>query len=86
VRGQYRWALAHDFDFTFQIGSDCYVVLKRLMESGFENYDYSGNSGITQRRAGIMLEEGLLAQQKALQFIENQPLTFWAEDLWVVVS
>jgi hypothetical protein len=84
VRGQYRWALAHDFDFTFQIGSDCYVVLKRLMESGFENYDYSGNSGYHSAAGGYYAGGGgYWLSKKALQFIENQPLTFWAEDLWV---
>jgi len=59
-------ALAHDFDFTFQIGSDCYVVLKRLMESGLRTMTIVVTQGITQRRAGIMLEEGLLAQQKSV--------------------
>lgn len=42
VRAARAWASANGFDYTFHCGTDTYVVVPRLLESGFEHSDYSG--------------------------------------------
>jgi hypothetical protein len=85
VRGQFRWALEHGFDYTFQVGSDIYIVLKRLMESGFEAHDYVGKTCGVHPLVGNHYAGGggYWLSKKALQHVVDQPVTFWAEDLWV---
>ena len=78
VRGQYRWALEHGYDYVFQIGSDVYVVLSRLMQSGFESYDYIGKSC-----AGYAGGGGYWISKRAMECVVAEPVTHWAEDLWV---
>ena len=43
TREIYKWALEHDYDFIFKCFPDTYVCPSRLLNSGFENYDYVGN-------------------------------------------
>jgi hypothetical protein len=38
-----RYALKHGYDYVFKCDDDTYVYPDRLLRSGFENYDYSGN-------------------------------------------
>jgi len=84
VRGQQRWALDQGFDYIFQIGSDIYIDLSRLMSSGFESFDYSGVAGFHPAAGGSYAGGGgYWLSRKAMQFVVGQPLTFWAEDLWV---
>ena len=37
-----RWALANGYDYAFQCDADTYVVVPRLLASGFEKHDYIG--------------------------------------------
>jgi len=85
VRGQCRWALEQGFDYMLQVGSDIYIVLDRLMRSGFENYDYVGKTCGYHPLAGGHYAGGggYWLSKRALQFVVAQPVTFWAEDLWV---
>ena len=85
VRGQCRWALEQGYDYMLQIGSDIYIVLERLMNSGFEAYDYSGKSCGYHPLVGAPYAGGggYWLSRKALECVVNEPVTFWAEDLWV---
>jgi len=38
-----RWAMNHDYDFVFCCFPDTYACAERLVKSGFEKYDYSGD-------------------------------------------
>ena len=37
------WALAHGYDYLFKADRDTYIAPKRLLNSGFEQYDYIGH-------------------------------------------
>jgi hypothetical protein len=39
----HEWALERGYDFIFHCHNDTYVCVPRLLVSGFENYDWSGN-------------------------------------------
>jgi len=39
----HEWALERGYDFIFHCHNDTYVHVPRLLASGFENYDWSGN-------------------------------------------
>lgn len=39
----HEWALERGYDFIFHCHNDTYVHIPRLLASGFENYDWSGN-------------------------------------------
>ena len=43
TKAMYKWALEKGYDYIFKCYPDTYVCPKRLMKSGFEEYDYSGN-------------------------------------------
>lgn len=38
----YRWAFEKNYSFVFKCFSDTFVDVKRLLTSGYENYDYMG--------------------------------------------
>jgi len=38
-----KWSLEHGYDHMFKADRDTYLSPKRLLASGFENYDYSGH-------------------------------------------
>lgn len=42
TKGIARWALLKEYDFIFLCDTDTYVVVPRLLDSGFERFDYSG--------------------------------------------
>ena len=43
TREIYRYVLEYGYDYVFKCFPDTYVCPKRLLSSGFEKYDYSGN-------------------------------------------
>jgi hypothetical protein len=43
TRAIYKWASEENYDYIFKCYPDTYVCPSRLMLSGFEKYDYSGN-------------------------------------------
>ena len=40
-----KWSLQKDYDYLFLTDTDVYIVPELWINSGFENYDYSGNFG-----------------------------------------
>jgi hypothetical protein len=43
AKEMYKWAASKDYDYVFKCFPDTYVCPERLLRSGFEKYDYSGN-------------------------------------------
>src|SRR5580693_6466243 len=42
VQASRRWASENGYDFTFHCGADTYIVVPRLLASGYEQHDFSG--------------------------------------------
>jgi hypothetical protein len=42
VRSILEWSLIRDYDFTYLCSTDTFIIPRKLMKTGFENYDYSG--------------------------------------------
>jgi hypothetical protein len=38
-----RWSIEQNYDYTFLCSTDTYLIPRKLMATGFENYDYSGH-------------------------------------------
>jgi hypothetical protein len=47
AKEMYKWAASKDYDYVFKCFPDTYVCPERLLRSGFEKYDYSGNFACT---------------------------------------
>ena len=43
--GIIQWAFDHDYDFIWKADDDTYCRIDRLLNSGFENFDYVGHRG-----------------------------------------
>ena len=81
TRHMFKWALERGFDYTFQCCVDTWVNLDRLLQSGFEKYDYSGRvcgaMGYgTWARGGT----GYWLSRKAMQAVVSHPVTVYSED------
>lgn len=81
IREGHRWGLQNGFDFIFQCFIDTYIDLQRLVDSGFEDYDYVGSAaGTTGYASG---GSGYCLSRRASQYVVNSPVTDWADDRWV---
>jgi len=87
-----QWSLDHGYDYTFICGVDTYVCLDRLINSGFENWDYTGTDQWNPRFAGG--GPGYWLSARSAQHVVNSPVVLptnrfggceyvWAEDTWV---
>ena len=87
MRAEQRWSVEHGFDFTFQSSADIYIDMKKLMNSGFQNYDYSGRA-IPSRGLYPNVEEyagghaGYWFSRKASQIAADSPVDYWCDDIW----
>ena len=83
TKENHRWATEHGYDHVFQACTDTFINIPRLLSSGFENREYTGN-GI-----GGPVEPygsggcGYWTSGRATQIIIDEPVTDWAEDRWV---
>ena len=84
TREAHRWAVEHGYDYIFKCDVDTYVDVQRLMNSGFENYDYIGKVGGNDE-CGYFASGGCghWLSKKAAHLILDAPVTFWAEDGWI---
>jgi len=78
MRELFRWAIERDYDFIFLCCTDTYVNVSRLMNSGFEKYDYCGLS-IGYGKGG----QGVWHSNKAARVIVTGRINDWAWDRWV---
>ncbi len=93
-----QWSAQHGYDFTFLCDNDTFVVLNRLLNCGFESYDYSGKfcraPGTTfnySDREGKYLSIhpwasggfGYFVSRRAAGFVTVAQPNVWAEDMFV---
>jgi hypothetical protein len=83
TKENHRWSVEHGYDSVFQACTDTFINVQRLMESGFEKWEYTGNA------IGGPVEPygsggcGYWTSGRATQIIIDDPVTDWAEDRWV---
>ena len=94
-----RWSAQRGYDFTFLCDNDTFIIPSRLMDTGFERYDYSGKFSRapgTQflRYAddhGVYLNLhpwcsggfGYFVSRKAAEIVASAKPRVWAEDMHV---
>lgn len=65
-----RWSIEQNYDHTFLCSTDTYLIPRKLMQTGFERYDYSGH----------FIPRDIPLGTKSLDDIYNErPLYLWAE-------
>lgn len=79
VKESFRWALDAGYDFIYKCDSDTYVNIQRLLDSGFENYDFTGHLKESYIQGG----PGYWISSKAARLTLDVVVDHWAEDLWV---
>lgn len=92
----FKWALARDYTHVLHCGRDTYVDVRRLLEAGFERYDYAGNCSLPGGHARFSLIDrpdphgyfsyasggaGSWLSRRAMEEIVRSPLYHKADDL-----
>jgi hypothetical protein len=98
TRGICRWAATNNYDFLFKCDTDTVVNPKRLLESGFEQYDYMGaencdnlppslNAAFPECVGGKISfasgGAGYWLSRDAMSYVANGPLASFPEDVYV---
>lgn len=79
----HRWALGHDYDFVFKADLDTFVRPVELLQSGFEQFNYTGGQN-TQGVAFASGGSGYWLSKRALQIVADAKISPGpAEDLHV---
>ena len=78
VRGIFQYALSHGFDYVFKCETDSYVVVERLLTSGFQNHDILGGAAGRNIAGG----SGWWMSKKAMEAVVNEPINTWSDDCW----
>jgi hypothetical protein len=68
---EHEWALEKGYDFIFHAHNDTYVVIPRLLKSGFEKYDWSGQLWPVHAMTCQMINgaSGVWFNRKAMEFL-----------------
>ncbi len=75
-----QWALREGYEFVFQCLTDTYVAVDRLVNSQFQDFDYSGTSN--GERTALGGGPGFWMSKKALAAIANAKVDCWTYDAW----
>ncbi len=78
VRAIFQYALAKEFDYVFKCETDSYVVVDRLLKSGFAKHDILGGAAGRNIAGG----SGWWMSKKAMQAVVNDPINTWSDDCW----
>jgi len=78
-----QWALNRDYTHVFVICSDTYVVVPRLLKSGYADHDYSGHRADEGHAGGGC---GYWLSVPAMQAVIRWPTYADYEDRWVGVA
>lgn len=70
-----RWALAEGFTHFFRADSDTYVVLERLLASGFEQHEVLANANFG---GGC----GWVLNDNVMQFLVAEPVCSFIDEVW----
>ena len=68
---EHEWALERNYDFIFHAHNDTYVCVPRLLTSGFEKHDWSGNPWEKHSMSCPMINgaSGVWFSRKAMEFL-----------------
>ncbi len=76
-----RWALAHGYTHVFSAPTDCYIIIPRLLASGFENHNYTGFHAYDEPHIGG--GSGYWLGPRAMRIISQATPVLDYEDRWV---
>ncbi len=76
-----RWALAHGYTHVFSAPTDCYIIIPRLLASGFENHNYTGFHAYDEPHIGG--GSGYWLSPRAMRIISQATPVLDYEDRWV---
>lgn len=83
IQKSHEWAVKQGYDFILKTDSDVYMHVPRLLKSGFEKYDYSGNFYYPDFAMG----SAYWLSRHASEILINSPLpypgTAGGDDVWV---
>jgi hypothetical protein len=79
----HKWAIDNGYEFIFQCFPDTFIHIPRLVESGFEDYDFTGWE-IGNARKGYYPAggNGYWTSRHAAELMLQEPVDDWAEDRW----
>jgi hypothetical protein len=64
VRSILEWSITQEYDFTYLCSTDTFVVPRKLMATGFEKYDYSGQFIPEQLPVGVRSDYDIYAEKR----------------------
>ncbi len=85
-REMQRWFVAHDYDFVFFCDDDTLIDMKRLMSSGFEQWDYYGRLRTVDTWCPFgycCTGDGCWLSRKACEILAEAPGIGFADDVWM---
>lgn len=83
IQKSHEWAFKQGYEFILKTDSDIYMHVPRLLDSGFEKYDYSGNFYYPDFAMG----SAYWLSRKATEILIQSPLPYsgsdGGDDVWV---
>ncbi len=76
-----RWALENGYDYVFSAPTDCYIIIPRLLASGYEKFDYTGYQVPDEGHIGG--GSGYWLSKRAMLIVANSEPELDYEDRWV---
>ena len=76
-----KWALEEGYDYVFSVPTDCYIVIPRLLASGYEKFDYPGYQVPGEGHIGG--GSGYWLSKRAMLIVANSEPELDYEDRWV---
>ena len=76
-----KWALEEGYDYVFSVPTDCYIVIPRLLASGYEKFDYTGYQVPGEGHIGG--GSGYWLSKRAMLIVANSEPELDYEDRWV---
>ena len=76
-----RWALENGYDYVFSAPTDCYIIIPRLLASGYEKLDYTGFHAYDEVHIGG--GSGYWLSKRAMEAVAAATPVLDYEDRWV---
>ena len=76
-----KWALENGYDYVFSAPTDCYIIIPRLLASGYEKLDYTGFRAYDEHHIGG--GSGYWLSKRAMEAVAAATPMLDYEDRWV---
>ena len=76
-----KWALENGYDYVFSAPTDCYIIIPRLLVSGYEKLDYTGFHAYDEHHIGG--GSGYWLSKRAMEAVAAAKPRVDYEDRWV---